>query len=118
MSASDLQQIVKASHHLERLVFKYCDIHWSEFLDFKSYSKSNLSFLSFSEWGDRKETSDLGINPLLFENIAKAIAKSGLRSSVKQLDIDGCGLDIKLVQKMLKKYGMSCVNVDWFCARS
>ena len=58
LTASDLQQIVKASHHVERLVFKSWTIRCSGTLNFKSKSTAwgNLKWASWVLQTEVKET--------------------------------------------------------------
>ena len=111
LSSSDMQQIIKASYHLERLIFFRCDIRWFEALDFSSYSESNIKYLSFDSWGYGKRCSDFMSNPPCFENIVKAIANWNIKFSLEKLNITWCNLSIAKVQKMLIKHGINKAEV-------
>ena len=112
LTASNLEQVVKASSNSERLVIRYCDVSCSVALDFTTINKYKTKFLSFYSWGyDSNRNSDFKSAPASFENIVEAMAKSGLKDSLQTLDINSCGLDKTLVQGLLRKHGMGAVSV-------
>ena len=114
ISNLELQQIVIASNHVERLVFHDCDINISEPLNFGKHSKSNIKFLSFSNCGRGARQPSETFNPSCFKNIIEAIANSGLRISLKKFDIFHCGIGKAIVTKMFSKLGMDDIHVDYF----
>ena len=111
LTASDLEQIVKASSNSERLVIRFSDVSCSAALDFATADKYNTKFLSFYNWGNSGGKSDFISAPASFENIVEAMAKSGLKDSLQTLDIKGCGLDKTAVQGLLSKHDMGAVSV-------
>ena len=111
LTASDLEQIVKASANSERLVIRFSDVSCSAALDFSTKDKYKTKFLSFYNWGSSGKKYDLKSAPALFENIVEAMAKSELKDSLQTLDIGGCGLDKTAVQGLLSKHGMGAVSV-------
>ena len=111
LTASDLEQIVKASSNSERLVIRFSDVSCSAALDFAIADRYNTEFLSFLNWGYSNRTSDFKSNQASFENIVEAMAKSGLKDSLQTLDIKGCGLGKTAVQGLLSKHGMGAVSV-------
>ena len=112
---SELEQIVKSAYNLERLIFRYCDIHCSKKLDFRVSGKYNIKFLSFANCGntyakDRK--SDWKSTPSAFKNIVEAISKSGLKDSLQQVDIYANNtLKENEVQAMFDELEMSHISV-------
>ena len=115
LTASDLDQIVKASSSSERLVIRYSDINCSSTLDFVTADKYKTKFLSLYNWAGSDRKSDFKSAPASFENIVEAMAKSGLKDSLQTLDIKGCGLDKTTVQGLLSKHGMGAVSVVETC---
>ena len=112
LSASNLEQIVKASSNSKRLVIRYSDVSCSAALDFTTTDKYKIKFLSFLNWGvDSNRKSDFKSAPASFENIVEAMAKSGLKDSLNTLDIKGCGLNKTAVQGLLSKHGMGAASV-------
>ena len=111
LTASNLEQVVKASSNSERLVIRYCHVSCSVALDFTTADKYNTKFLSFYNWGDTYRKSDFKSDPASFENIVEAMAKSGLKNSLQTLDIGCCGLNKIAVQGLLDKHGMTSVSV-------
>ena len=114
MNSSDLEQIIKASSNSERLVIKYSDVHLSSALDLTTESEYNINSLSFFNWGySSNRKSDFISNPSLFENIVKAIGESGLKKSLRTLNIGGCQLDKSVIQEMLDKYELSNIDITY-----
>ena len=111
LTASDLEQIVKASSNSERLVIRYCKINCSATLDFATADKYKTKFISFCYWGDFYRESDFKSAPASFENIVEAMAKSGLKDSLQTLDIYVSKLNKTVVQGLLSKHGMGAVSV-------
>ena len=112
ISESELQQIVKSSYQAKRLIFRYCDIHCSQTLDFSNSERSNIKFISFDCWGvDDYRKSDLMTNPFCFENIVEAIAKSGIKNSLKTVDIRDCNLNKWDVENLFIKHRLAGVTV-------
>ena len=112
LTASDLEQIVKASSNSERLVIRYSDVSCSVALDFTTADQYKTKFLSFNNWGyDSHRKSDFMFVPASFENIVEAMAKSGLKASLQTLDIWGWELTDTEVQKLLSKHGMGAVSI-------
>ena len=114
-SAKDLEQIIKAAHNSERLVFRFCCIHCSPNLDFGSTYNYNTKFLSFECWGStayKERTTDWKTDPSCFENIVDAIKNSGLKDSLQKVSI---GLNQTLskekVQELFNNKGMSQITV-------
>ena len=115
-SAKDLEQIIKAAHNSERLVFRFCCIHCSPgfglCINLYNY---NTKFLSFECWGSteyKERTTDWKTDPSCFENIVDAIKNSGLKDSLQKVSI---GLNQTLskekVQELFNNKGMSQITV-------
>ena len=111
LSENDLEEIIKTSYHVERLIFRTCDIHCSGTLDFSCSEKSNIKTLSFDYWGGNTRNSDFNSNASWFENIIEGIAKSGIKESLQTIDIRECNLDKDEIQKMLIKYELKGVTI-------
>ena len=110
----DLQLIIRAAHNTERIMFNYCSIHWSSNLDFGADLKYNTWFLSFQGWGSihSSELTTYWISkPSWFSHIVDAIGRSGLRESLKRVNIAyNSSLDITKVQEMFDTKGMPHIS--------
>ena len=107
----DLEKIIKSSCNWERLVIRYSDIHCSSALDFSTDSDYKTKYLSFCNWGNSSKKSSWKTDSSLFENIVEGIWKSGLKLSLRTVDIQGCKLDKSKVQEMFTKHGTTNVSV-------
>ena len=114
-SAKDLEQIIKAAHNSERLVFRSCCIHCSQDLDFASTCNYNTKFLSFEYWGStelKERTTDWKTDPSCFESIVDAIKNSGLKDSLQKVSIgNNQTLSKGKVQELFNSKGMSHITV-------
>jgi hypothetical protein len=59
-----------------------------------------VGYRTYSNWEE---------NPLRFENIVKGIKQSGLKNSLKQIDIYQCGISKDKAQEVLNSYGFKNV---------
>ena len=86
----ELQLIIKASSNTEKIKFYFCSIHCSTKLDFGAKIKYNTKHLSFQCWGSirwKEWTTDWKFHSPVFANIIDAIGNSGLRYSLKNINI-------------------------------
>ena len=111
----ELEQIIKSASNWERLIFYFSDIHCSKKLDFGVSDKCKIKFLGFGECGrtdSPHRKSDWITTPSCFKNIVEAISKSGLKDSLKQVDIVyNKTLKKDEVQIMFNELGMSHISV-------
>ena len=110
ITEQDLQEIVKAASSTEKVVFRYCNVHCKQEMDFVIQKQYQIKHLLFSYSGDFSRKSDFKTNPSLFENIVEAIAQSGLRDSLETVDILSWGLKVTTVQQMFDARGMSHIT--------
>ena len=114
-STINLEQIIKAAHNSERLVFRFCCIHCSTDLDFELICEYNTKFLSFECWGQTDNmvrTTDWKTDPSCFENIVDAIKNSDLKDSLQKVSIDyNQTLSKEKVQELFNSKGMSHITV-------
>ena len=114
ISEDDLQSIVKAASHVERLIFSHCSIHCSSTLNFGSVLKYNIKILSFQSWGrtNSEITTDWKKNESWFENIVNAIAGCGLKTSLKKLNIyENPTLKTAKLQNLFIVKGISRISI-------
>ena len=112
LSEEELQKVVEASRNAKLLLLDNCNIHCSKTLKFSNQCSYNTQYLGFNKCGAEGRNSDWIDNPLLFENIVKAISKCGLKESLKTVNIVDCRLDKSNVEKMFKKYGLADISVE------
>ena len=114
-SAADLQQFIKASWNVERIVFYFCSVHCSSTLDFETTIKYNTNFLGFDYWGDtdyKDLSTDWISDPSCFSHIVDAIGSSGLRDSLTKISISyNQTLKWQEVQELFNVNGMSHISV-------
>ena len=114
ISEEDLQSIVKAASHVERLIFSHCSIHCSKTLNFRSTLKYNIQFLNFQYWGDAHSeiTTDWKTNASWFDNIVNAIADCGLKTSLQIVSIkENPTLKMSKVQELFNEKGMDHISI-------
>ena len=114
-SAEDLQTIIRAAHNVEKIVFYFCCIHCSSDLDFGTDLSYKTKVISFWGWGStdcEERTTDWKLEPSSFSLIVDAIASSGLKSSLQEINIE-CNqtLDASEIQAELNEKGMSSISV-------
>ena len=115
-SEVELEQIVRASCNVEKLIFEGCDIHCLTALDFGSTIKYKTKALSFQGWGNidvSDSKADWKSSPACFDNVVEAISNSGLRDSLQTISINrNQSLSVEKVQQKLNEKGMSHIAVD------
>ena len=114
ISEEDLQSIVKAASHVERLIFCFCSIHCSKTLNFASTLKYNIQVLSFQYWGHTNSsiTTDWKTNASWFDNIVAAIADCGLKASLQKVSIKGDStLKMSKVQELFNEKSMPHISI-------
>ena len=115
-SAKEFQQLVKASYWVQEITFWDCSISCSTALDFGKKIKYKTNFLSFQCWGNIDNyslTTDWKYTPSSFSNIVDAIGNSGLKDSLKQIDISyNQTLDKSSVQALLDSQGIMSILID------
>ena len=110
LSASDFQQIVKASYHVENLIIWECKIHWPIELDFSNPSDSKLISMHFNSWRQYVGNKLIKFTPSSFECIIKAIAKWKIKFSIKILSSYSWGFNKKKLKPLLIKHGLENVE--------
>jgi hypothetical protein len=96
--------IVKSSAKCQRLSITSCTIDGDEEYDF-SGPKFVISYLNLRCWGC-SAYNKWESNPHRFENIIKGISKSGLKDSLKKLNIYDCDIEKDKVEEVLDQYGL------------
>ena len=116
---SELEQIIKSASNWERLILFNSNIHCSKKLDFSVSAKYKIKFLSFAGCGSAYlgyRKTDWKSIPSCFKNIVEAISKSGLKDSLKQVDIFwNSTLDKDEVQAMFNELEMPNISVVQNC---
>ena len=111
----ELEQIIKSASNWERLILHFSDIHCSKKLDFGVPANCKINFLGFARCGSTGSPyrkSDWKSTPSCFKNIVEAIAKSGLKDSLQEVDIDyNDNLKKDEIQDMFNELGMSHISV-------
>ena len=107
-----MKKIIKSSFNAEELTFSNCDVHCAKPLNFSIIGKYMIKLISFEDWGD-DWNSDWVDSPWLIKNIVSAIANSGLKYSLKKINISGnSSLKKSKVKYMLKNLGMGHIDVS------
>ena len=110
LSSNDLECVVKSSKNCEELKICQSEVHCTDKLSFDTGSEYQIKLLSFSKWGMLEETQ-WRKDSSYFENIIVAIKNSGLKDSLKTIDIEEWCLKRKEVRNVLDKHGLENIKV-------
>ena len=105
----NLEQFVKSCTKAEKLCLTWSNFNFDSELDF-SGSAYNIAYLGFKDAASHS-SNNWSTKPERFGNIVKAIALSGLKESLKTINIQNTGLTIDQVQEMLKTNKIEHINV-------
>ena len=94
MDYDDLSKIVKSCTQAERLILNYCKIKPTGFLDFRTEDLYKINFLSF-RWSGDSDSSNWKKYVDDYRNLIEAIRQSGLKDSVRTIDVFNCGVDVE-----------------------
>ncbi|CAI2365746.1 unnamed protein product [Moneuplotes crassus] len=102
LEPQDLSAVVKGAANSKRLIIKHCKVETSDALNFETHGDSSLEYLSFfncgySAWNNMHWDKD----PSLFGHIITAIRGSSLKLSLKEININGCGIRKTQVKELL-----------------
>ena len=114
-SGKSFEQIVKASYNWERLTFWFSTIHLPETLDFRIDTNYKIKHLSFQDSGNTYWTilkTDWMTDPTAFSKIVNAISESGLKESLKEINIQkNKTLNKENLQQEFNDKGMSHISI-------
>ena len=113
----DLEQIIKSSFNVEELTISNCDVHCTKPLNFSISEKYRIKCISFEvsvvTFTKNERNSDWINSPWKFKNIVSAIANSGLKYSLKKINICGnSSLKRSKVKHMFMNQGMSHIDIS------
>ena len=111
MKSSQLNQLVKHSYKCQRLRIAYAIINDDQPYDFKIDTDYTTNFISFIGTGS-PDRSDWKKNKDQFEAILKAIAESGLKDSLTEINIHDCQITTGEAQVLVNDLGMNHIKVS------
>ena len=108
-SLDEFRELVCASKGVKELCFQCDIIPLDEQVDFGNIEGSKVELLGFYCSGGRSY-SNWKAHPIRFDNLVASIAKSqGLKNSLKELWIGGCGITKEKAKEVLSKYNLKSV---------
>ena len=102
------EQFMKSCTKAEKLCLTNSKFNFDSELDF-SGPTYKIAYLGFKD--SASHSNNWSTKPERFGNIVKAIALSGLKESLKTINIQNAGLTIDQVQEMLKTNKIEHINV-------
>ena len=107
----EFREFVCAAKGVKQLFFNYDKIPLDEQVDFGNMEGSKIELLGFNYSGE-SSYSNWKSHPMRFENLVASIVKSqGLKNSLKELWIGGCGITKEKAQEVLNKYNLKSVTL-------
>ena len=110
LSAIEFQQIVIASCQVGKLQLVNCKIEKPTRLNFSNVLKSKIRRLNLKQYRQQLDDNYITLNPSGLECIVEAIAKSGIRLSLRALKVQSHEISRNEINELLIKYGLEKVK--------